>query len=377
MQGNYIALHICAYCHTCGVYQMLTSIKPLIYLDDEAREYTNGDKLSGYAVVKLDKDVDVEDIVIRYYVRARTTVVVNHGQSSSTYHETFTIHEESNVVFPPAGLSGTTFTLQSGEHSFQYLFTIPNKQLPGSYRDTKKNNTFSHIVEVKVRRPTWYKANPEARVVFEFFPSDLQNEEVARIESCSRPIKVDLHGSRRGIFSRRRSEVKLTAWGPNTVAANDECALDVVIASEPSQGDQMQPLKVLGVTVKLKSHVVARAKSYVSGISHKDSHRDIKKTLLVSDSIVDAEGTTIYMKLDALKLGQIAPTYNTPILQVNWCLSIVVDVSSCNRLKAHHLRHEFPVNVVPPSSAPPTYMANASLPQYKEQDEQSLPEKKG
>lgn len=335
---------------------MLSSIKALIELDEYAKEFTNDDTLTGRAIAQLDKDSEVERITIRYVVRAVSCVMISTGTSTATLNDEYIIHEQAEVVFPPGGLTGKTFTLQSGEHVFDYSFTIPQTGLPASYKDSVLNNNISHFVEIIVKRPCWYKANSSAKVLFTFWP--LPDPALGRslLVSQSDPKMLELHKNRSGLFSRRKSQVTLAVQYPEVIPTDGTCDLSLEVNSIPYQDDAKQPLKITDVSVVLRSYLWANAEGAT------ESQKDVKKVLIDQKDIKGTEGETARLECEA-KLGQVTPTFSTPILQLQWFLEIVVRVSNCYRSKSQKLKHKLEVKVETGAFLP-EYDTDEPLPQY-------------
>lgn len=337
------------------------SIKPEIFVEDGLKEYTNGDTIVGRAVVQLDKTIDIEDITIWYSVRAKTVVRVTTGDSSTTYYETSAVYEDSHRVFPPTELTNKSFTLQAGSHSFDFSFTIPARNLPASFHDNLMENMIVHLVQVKVKRPSWYKMNSDASKSIKFAPQPDPTAIFGLGVSTTQPKKVDLNSKRQGVFARRKSEVSVTVRAPQTVATNSNFGLSMTFDSVPFQDDTKQPLKVAEVSIRLVSFVSATARR------HTDNYYDSSKMLLEGHQLTGAQGEVVDIEVDTLKLGKITPSFSTPTLQLKWCLEIVVKVSNCYRSKLQKFRHSVAIRVVA-DTASPQYPGGSPLPVYSKHE---------
>lgn len=207
----------------------LKSIKLAVFLDDGHEEYTNGDTIVGRAVVQLEKTIGIEDITVCYSVQAQTVVRVRSGDRTITYRDTSVVYQQCFRVFPPSELTHKSFTLQTGSHSFNFAFTIPEMELPPSWHAIASENMIAHLVHFRVKRPSWYKQNSEASKFIKFCPQPDPNTTFNWEIFTTKPKKVDLNSKRQSLFARRESEVSLTVQWPDAIALNSTFALTITL----------------------------------------------------------------------------------------------------------------------------------------------------
>lgn len=342
----------------------LKSIKLAIFLDDGHEEYTNGDTIVGRAVVQLEKTVGIEDITVCYSVQANTVVRVRSRNSSNnshtTYRDTLVVYQQCFRVFPPSELTNKSFTLQTGSHSFNFAFTIPETKLPPSWHSVASENMIAHLVHFRVKRPSWYKLNSEASKVIKFLPRPDPNTTISWGIFTTKPKKLDLNSKRQGVFARRQSQVSLTVRWPDAVALNSTFALTITFDSMPFQNDTKQPLKVKEVSIRLVSYMRATAKNYNT------THDDMQKMLLEKYLPSGPQGEVVELEVDTLKLGKLAPSFYTSNLSLRWSLEIVATVSNCYRGTSQTFKHTVSIEVVPGTTS--QYPGGNQLPLYSKHE---------
>lgn len=343
---------------------MLTSISPSISLNEASKEFTNGDVLLGCALVRLDKSTELEDITIRYLIRAKITVRVTNGEHSVAHRETRILYEDSCRVFPHSELVGRTFKLLPGEHSFDYSFVIPeHKSLPASFLDKFKENSITHLIEVQVKRSSWFKMNADAHVVFKFMPQPSSTADFRVWPSKTEPIKLDLHDKRQGVFSRRKSQVSATIRAQKSAVVNGTLSLSLRLHSIPWEGDEKQPLKVTDILIKLKSVLRLSVKQ------GSDLQPQSDRVLFNQKNIDGLEGELINLDIELLKLDEITPSIFTPTLELRWYIEMRLRVSNCYRRQTEVLKHELDLCIVTEKS--PVYEDIGVLPEYTKRSDYS------
>lgn len=343
-----------------GAVDKFKSIKLAIFLDDGHEEYTNGDTIVGRAVVQLEKTIGIEDITVCYSVQAKTVVRVRSGDSNTTYRDILVVYQQCFRVFPPSELTNKSFTLQTGSHSFNFAFTIPETELPPSWHAMASENTIAHLVHFRVKRPSWYKQNSEASKVIKFCPRPDPDTTFNWEIFTTKPKKVDLNSKRQSLFARRESEVSLTVRWPNAVALNSTFALTITLDSVPFQDDTKQPLKVEEVSIRLVSYMGATARK------HYTRHDDMQKMLLEKYLPSGTQGEVVELEVDTLKLGRVTPSFCTSNLSLEWELEIVAIVSNCYRNKSRTFKHAASIDVVPDTRS--QYPGGSQLPVYSKHE---------
>ncbi|RDW42502.1 hypothetical protein B0I73DRAFT_127180 [Yarrowia lipolytica] len=214
-----------------------------VRLDDPKRYYSHGDTISGTAVVKLNQDETIKEIVAKLEGVARIVVpagsVNAEGRAKKKDKDkdkeaTVTFLHIQQVIFPDPKTSRVTsgkLTLGAGTYEYKFRFKIPEdtpdqargarllkgksvsrfiddidhghafcNRLPPSMAPTAgKAASIDYFIKVTVQRPSVFKINLRNHDAFLFLPLDprpLNSAEMSRTSFIRRDHNLTLAGFR-------------------------------------------------------------------------------------------------------------------------------------------------------------------------------------
>lgn len=312
---------------------MRSNIRLALELDGAQSPFTNGDTLRGRVVVQADEDAEVDEITVRYLVRADTLATEQssnddqYSKYSNIVRQQELIHESRVEVFGFAEQK----ILNAGEHSFDYSFKIPNSLLPPSFLEDARHNGVTHQVRVDVKHPAWYSQHPHLAKNFSFVPKP---DPRTRFPSATINIPEASEGE-------HPSGVKtlMQISFPQAIAIQSRFPLAIKLTSPLGQ-----PIRLSRFSITAIGTVTASAQGTTERFTfktHKLSDR------LYSPRDLDSAEDSVCDVLDTVSVPNLTPSFSTEIVHLRWKLQFSGEVLNSALAEPQKFTAVAPVVIVP------------------------------
>lgn len=192
--------------------------------------YTSLDTLRGKVLINVNKEIDVENVQVKFEGFAKTEIEVRervHSANGSTQtrhvvkKETHTLVHQTKTLFPPPNVrnvsnSKTKFTLTPGEYEYDFQFTVPMTNECGDTFNPNYNSfrhfptplppscagaghSVNYLIKVTIRRASWLKTNIREIKTPHLRPFDPIDE----ILAFSQPLFLSKESTLTGMIPKR------------------------------------------------------------------------------------------------------------------------------------------------------------------------------
>ncbi|CAK4033288.1 Hypothetical predicted protein [Lecanosticta acicola] len=300
-----------------------TSLQATVILDQPGNvAFTSLDQISGRAMVRCAKAVDVSNVVVKLEGESRTRLMSPpgaDGQRPKPQVEYHKILYKVQMVFPPPDVASRStasakYTIPQGQHEYPFSFKLPfnnncstnnksqppmlgldpvrpaekhvKKTLPPTLSGFPGEAEIRYYVKVTVNRQSFFKENPRAYTPFNFFPIEPPRPSPTGSEVYARqrhafsafPHNGDVKDKMKGLFSKKSSassspippttapsiSVDARLQEPAILTCNSDIPLRLIV-KKINEHDELLYLDSLQISLightKVRAHEVSRTET--------------------------------------------------------------------------------------------------------------------
>ncbi|UMM44187.1 hypothetical protein L5515_019389 [Caenorhabditis briggsae] len=285
-------------------------------------EFTTGQNVTGRAVFQTSVAINACYLKICIHGAAHTKWNESEQRhrdcngTSECYTETVQYASEINYVSGETiawSAKNGTNTLQPGNHIFPFSFPLP-VDCPPSYEGFHGHIRYS--IRVELDRP--WNFNKKEREYFKVVPNfDLNYLPYGNTPIMQKDVK-DIGA----IF--KKGIVTMTVTIPKQAVASGE-ALPITIDIDNCS---KRPAYCVRAELKQNSHYNASRNSLFSHSSCHDHHKDDSKRVAETRKNIKITARTHGREQLMMKIPKLAPSFQCPIIGVEYCLSVKLDTET-------------------------------------------------